>query len=145
MENSRFSLTALTPEKQFFSAEVTEVVFSTPEGRLGIMAGHSPMVVSVSECIMEILADGEWKIAAIGQGFAEIEYDKAEFYVDTAEWADEIDAVRAKDALERADRRIRSHLSLKEYLRTQAAMNRALARLKAVESFTALGSRHDMK
>jgi len=134
MDSPTLSLTILTPEKNFFSGEAAEIVFSTPEGRLGIMSGHAPMIASVAEGIIEILADGQWQTAATGQGFGEITYDKAEFFVDTAEWADEIDAIRAKEALERAEHRIRSNLSRMEFLRTQAAMSRAMARLKTVET-----------
>jgi len=133
MSSALFSLTILTPEKKLFAGEANEIIFSTPEGRLGIMSGHVPVIASVSEGIMEILIGNEWKTAATGQGFGKITYDRAEFYVDTAEWADEIDTVRAKEALERAEHRIRSNLSRLEYLRTQAAISRALARLKAVE------------
>ena len=128
------SLTVLSPEKDFFEGKVREVIFSTPEGRIGVMAGHAPIVAAVAEGVMEIFDGNEWRIAAVGQGFSEIAYDKAEFFVDTVEWADEIDAVRAKQALDRAEHRIHSNISRVEYLRTQAAMSRALARLKAVDS-----------
>ena len=136
MEHTSFNLTILTPEKVFFNGDAAEVVFSTDEGRVGIMAGHAPLIASVAEGIMEILIGEEWKIAAVGQGFGEIAYEKAEFFIDTAEWADDIDAIRAQEALERAGQRITSHLSHKEFLRTQAAMNRAMARLKAAKSYT---------
>ena len=138
MADNLLSLTVLSPEKNFFEGEVREVIFSTPEGRIGVMAGHAPVVAAVAEGILEILDGDEWKIAAVGQGFSEIAYEKAEFFVDSVEWADEIDAIRAKEALARAEQRIRSNISRIEYMRTQAAMSRALARLKAVDS----GSHH---
>ena len=127
-------MTILSPEKDFFEGEVREVIFSTPEGRIGVMAGHSPVVAAVAEGVLEILDGDEWKVAAVGQGFSEIAYDKAEFFVDSVEWAGEIDAVRAREALTRAEQRIRSNISRIEYMRTQAAMSRALARLKAVDA-----------
>jgi F-type H+-transporting ATPase subunit epsilon len=130
----KFSLSVLTPEKELFQGDAAEIVFSTTLGRVGVMAGHSPIFAEVAEGIMEILVGDEWKVAAVGQGFGEIAYTKAEFFVDTAEWADEIDAARAKEALDRASNRIRGEISRVEYLRTQAAMSRALARLKAVNS-----------
>jgi F-type H+-transporting ATPase subunit epsilon len=129
-----FSLTVLCPEKDFFEGEAREVVFSTPMGRLGVMAGHAPMVAAVAEGLLEIISADGLRIAAVGQGFAEIAYDKAEFFLDTAEWAEEIDAVRAKDALARAQQKLHSSMTRIEHLRTQAAMSRALARLKAAES-----------
>ena len=137
MDYKLFSLSILTPEKEFMIGEAAEVIFSTPEGRVGVMSGHAPMIASVSAGVMEVHMDGVWKIAAVGQGFAEIAYGNAEFYLDTAEWAGDIDSVRAKDALDRAERRIRSNLTKQEYLRTQAAISRALARLKAAASYSA--------
>ena len=137
MDSTLFSLAIVTPEKDFFESEVNEVVFSTSEGSVGIMAGHEPLFAAVSEGVVEIFVDGEWKIAAVGQGFCEVSYHKTKFYLDTAEWADEIDIVRAKEALERAAQRIQSSLSQLEYIRTQAALSRALARLKATESSAA--------
>jgi len=136
VEAPSFELKILTPEKDFYEGEASEVVFSTPEGSIGIMYGHAPMIASVAEGIIDILVGDEWRTAATGQGFAEIAYDKAEFFVDTAEWADEIDAVRAKEALERAEHRMRSNINRMEFLRTQAAMSRAMARLKTVETST---------
>jgi F-type H+-transporting ATPase subunit epsilon len=126
-----FHLRLLSPDRSFFDGEATEVVFSTPEGRLGVMAGHAPLVAAVAEGVVEINSGGERKIAAVGQGFAEISGDLAEFFLDTAEWADEIDVLRAQDALHRAEMRKRGRLVRIEQIRTQAAMSRALARLKA--------------
>jgi len=136
MDATPFILKILSPEKSFFEGDVSEVIFSTPEGSIGIMSGHSPMFAAVSEGVVEILAGGVWKIAAVGQGFCEINYHNAEFYLDTAEWADEIDVARARDALERANHRINNIKSKQEYMRTQASISRALARIKAVESIT---------
>jgi len=135
MEATAFTLKIMSPEKKFFDGEAVEVVFSTPEGSIGIMGGHSPMIAAVSEGVVRILTEDDWKIAAVGQGFCEITSTVAEFYLDTAEWADEIDVVRAREALERANHRINNIKSKQEYLRTQASISRALARLKAAESY----------
>ena len=140
MDNAVFPVKILCPEKDFFIGEVREIIFSTPEGSIGIMAGHAPLFAAVSEGIMEVLISDEWKTAAVGQGFCELSYHRAEFYLDTAEWAEDIDVARAQEALDRAEHRIHSTLSRQEYLRTQASVSRALARLKAVK----FGSGHNM-
>jgi F-type H+-transporting ATPase subunit epsilon len=127
-------LKILSPEKCFFDGEVEEIIFSTPEGSIGIMNGHSPMIAAVSEGVVEVIEGGERKVAAVGQGFCEIDSRGAVFYLDTAEWADDIDVARAKEALDRANHRIHNIQSRQEYLRTQASISRALARLKAAES-----------
>jgi F-type H+-transporting ATPase subunit epsilon len=121
----------LTPEKNFFDADVDEVIFSTAEGSLGIMAGHSPAFASVIEGVIQIMVDGAWRIAASSQGFARINYDIAEFYLDSVEWGADIDVFRAEQALKRAEERAHADLSYLQQIRAQAAMSRALARLKA--------------
>ncbi|MDR0818281.1 MAG: ATP synthase F1 subunit epsilon [Oscillospiraceae bacterium] len=128
-----FLLRIMTPEKSFFDGAANEIVFSTPEGRIGVMAGHMPMVTAVAENTIEI-RDGESteaKIAAIGQGVCEIFDNTIEFYVDSVEWAADIDLARAREALERAELRMRSSADRMEYVRNQAAISRALARMKA--------------
>ena len=128
--SNTFMLTILTPDKCFFSQQVREVVFDTPEGELGVMAGHMPMIAAVAEGMIDIyLEDGE-KTAAVSQGFVEVDGSSAEFFVDTAEWEENIDAARAAEALERAEMRLKADLSRKEYIRTKAAMARATARLR---------------
>jgi len=126
-----FQLNILAPDKAFFSGEAEQIVFDTPKGRIGLMADHMAMLASVAEGLLEICVDGKWQTAAVGQGFAEVGSGVADLFVDTVEWAEDIDIVRARQALERASERMGSDISHTEFLRSQAAMSRALARLRA--------------
>ena len=126
-----FTINILAPDKEFLSCPVEHVIFDTPAGRMGMMAGHQPTVAAVAEGTIDIYMDGEWKTAAVGQGFVEIGANMAEFFVDTVEWAEDIDTARAIEALRRAELRMHSELSYVEFLRSQAAMARAMARIKA--------------
>ena len=56
--------------------------------------------------------------------------NRATVLVDTCETEEELDARRAEEALERAKERLRQQQSQREYHMTQAAMARALSRLK---------------
>ena len=129
-----FNLIIMTPEKDFFSGEVTEVVVNTPEGEIGIMAGHMPIIAVVTESILKVEKDGAWHNAAVGQGFLDMSSDTVELFVDSAEWAEDIDVLRSETALHRAEERLRGKLSHTEYLRTHAAVARATARIKATQS-----------
>lgn len=130
---STFQLEIVTPERNFFSGQVEMVVLKTPEGEIGILHGHIPIVAAVAEGPVRILQDGEWLEAALTQGFMEVKQDHTILLTDTAEWPDEIDANRAKAAKERAEERLHQKLSQMEYLRSQAALARALARLKVTK------------
>ena len=88
------------------------------------------MVVAVSIGPIRIKQNGEWLDAVLTEGFMEIKQDKTVILTDTAEWPNEIDVNRAKAAKERAEERLQRELSRAEYIRSQAALARALARLK---------------
>jgi F-type H+-transporting ATPase subunit epsilon len=127
---SVFTLEIVTPERSFFSGEVEMVVLRAPDGELGILKGHIPMVSAVAAGPVRILQDGKWQEAAITTGFMEIRQERTIILVDTAEWPHEIDTARAEAAKERALHRLRSEISHIEYLRSEAALARALTRLK---------------
>lgn len=130
---STFYLEVVTPERKFFEGEVETVIVRTPEGEMGILKDHEPAVVAVDTGIIRILADGKWQEAVVSQGFMEVTHQKTIAFVDTAEWPHEVDVNRAKAAKQRAEERLQQQLSLIEHLRSQAALARALARLKVTK------------
>lgn len=125
-----FFLEVLTPERKFYSAEAEEVIFRTVDGEMGVLAKHAPTVVAVDVGTLRIKAEGKWIEALITEGFAEIMPDKVVLLTDTAEYPEEIDANRAKAAKERAEERLQKQLSQLEYVRSKAALARAMARIK---------------
>ena len=129
-----FKLLVMTPEKDFFNDEVTEIILSTSDGEMGVMSGHMPVIGVITESILRVEKDGVWRRAAIGQGFLDMSSDTVELFVDSAEWAEDIDVLRSETALRRAEERLRGKLSHAEYLRTHAAVARATARLKATKN-----------
>lgn len=129
-----FRLQVLTPSRKFFDEDVEMVVVKTTDGEIGVMKGHAPLVVAIATGPMRIQVGGEWKEAALTEGFMEITQEKAVMLVDTAEWPDEIDVERAKAAKERAQERLTRQISRQEHARSQAAMARALARLKVTKN-----------
>jgi F-type H+-transporting ATPase subunit epsilon len=129
-----FKLEIVTPERKFFSDNAEELIVKTPDGEIGILSGHIPMVVAVAIGPIRIKKNGEWLEAFLSEGFMEILQDKTIVLADTAEWPNEIDVNRAKAAEERARERLQSQLSRVEYIRSQAALQRALSRLKVTRN-----------
>ena len=76
------------------------------------------------------MVDGEWRYAAISEGFIQIMPDKAVILADSCELPEEIDIKRAEEARLRAEEQLRQKQSIQEYYETQAALNRAMNRLK---------------
>jgi F-type H+-transporting ATPase subunit epsilon len=125
-----FNLDIVTPERKFFSGDIEEIVLKTPEGEIGILAGHTSMVIAVAVGPIRIKKDGDWIEAVLTDGFMEIRQGKTVILTDTALWPNEVDLDRAESAKRRAEERLERQLSRIESMRSQAALARALARLK---------------
>jgi F-type H+-transporting ATPase subunit epsilon len=125
-----FHLEIIATDRIFFSGEVEHLVITAIDGLLGIMAGHEPLVTSLPTGELKYLVDGEWKYAAISEGFIQVMPDSSIILADTCELPEEIDIKRAEEAKERAEERLRQKQSIKEYYETQASLNRAMNRLK---------------
>ncbi|MBU3806161.1 MAG: ATP synthase F1 subunit epsilon [Candidatus Fournierella pullistercoris] len=123
-------LEIITPERQFYIGPAEELVLPAIDGLYGVQPGHEPAVTAMEPGELRFKVDGEWQVAAIGQGFVEIMPDRAIVLVSSAEHPDEIDQRRAQEALERAEERMRQKKSVEEYYYSKAAMARAMARLK---------------
>jgi F-type H+-transporting ATPase subunit epsilon len=93
---STFLLEVVTPDRKFFTDNVQMVIIKTPDGEMGILKDHTPMVVAVAIGPIRIQKDGEWLEAVVSEGFMEIKQDKTVILVDTAERPNEIDINRAK-------------------------------------------------
>lgn len=127
---STFSLEILTPDRKFFSGEVEFLVLPIIDGEYGVAAGHEPVVTIVEPGTLRYQIDGEWELAAVTSGIAEIMPEYTVLLLSAAEHPEEIDRRRAEAAKLRAEERLREKISKQEELSAKAALSRALARLK---------------
>ena len=101
------------------------------DGGKAIQAHHENMVFAVEIGEIRIQKeDGEWISGVVGKGFAQMMNNRAKILVDTAEYPEEIDMRRAKEAEERAKEQLRQKQSIREYYRSQASLARAMSRLR---------------
>ncbi len=129
-----YQLEIFTPERQFFKGEVEAVVIDTPDGKRGVLAKHTPMVIAVDVGEIDIKVDGQWKQCFSSEGFMEILPDKVLIMAQVVEWPEEIDTRRAQEAKDRAEERLRQKQSLHEYHATMSSLARAMARLRIKRS-----------
>ncbi len=125
-----FHLDIIASDKYFFSGECEELVFPATDGSCGILPNHEPMLSCLDAGELRFKVDGEWKKAVVSDGFLEIMPTFVKLLADTVEKPEDIDFKRAQAAKERAEERLRQKLSIQQYYHTQAALNRAMARLK---------------
>ena len=125
-----FYLEIIASDRIFFKGDCEHLVITAIDGLLGILAGHEPLVTSLPTGELKYMVDGIWKYAAISEGFIEVMPDRAVILADSCELPEEIDIKRAEEARERAEEMLRQKQSIREYYETQAALNRAINRLK---------------
>lgn len=125
-----FNLKITTCDRSFYSGSCESIVLPAIDGEHGVLADHEPMVTAIVSGECRFTANGKQNIIAVGQGFAEIKPELVEVIVDTAEYPEEIDARRAEEAKMRAEEAMRQKQSLLEYNHSQAALSRAMTRLK---------------
>lgn len=129
----KIELEVITPERVVFNDKVRMVVARAIDGDIGIMAGHTPLVTSLENSVMSIDTGEEEIPVPISDGFMEVKPEKVNIIVRTAELPDEIDVERARQARDRAQRRLREERARIDEARAEAALERAKARLRAAE------------
>ena len=134
---SKFYLKVISSNRIFYEGFCTCLIIPSVDGKKAIMAHHEEVIVAVDngEMRMQKEEGGEWSYAVLGKGFCMVANNRVTVLADTVERPEEVDANRAKEALERAQERLRQKQSIQEYHMTQAAMARALTRLKETEKF----------
>ncbi len=125
-----FHLQIISCDRQFYDGPCEMLVFQGLDGEYGVLRGHEPMVTCLTAGELRYKIDDEWHYAAISNGFISVNPDRATVMADTAESPEEIDIRRANEAKLRAEELLRQKQSIKEYYHTQAALNRAMNRLK---------------
>ncbi|MBS4025937.1 MAG: F0F1 ATP synthase subunit epsilon [Clostridia bacterium] len=124
-------LEVVTPERKVFSEEVSGIVVPATEGSLGVLSNHAPLITGLQIGVIKFTQEGKIRKMAISGGFMEVKENKVIVLADTAELGSEIDVLRAKEAKERAEKRLTDREASIDYGRVHLALHRALARLKA--------------
>ncbi len=130
MADKSIKLDIVTPERIVYSQDVDFIVAPGSEGQLGVLPGHAALITSLDIGILKVKANEKEEQLAISGGFFEVKDNKAVVLADTAERAEDIDVTRAVKAKERAEQRLAAKACEIDYLRAEAALKRAMTRLK---------------
>jgi len=117
-------------ERALWSGEATMVVARTTDGEVGVLAGHTPLLAALEPgWVVRIVREGEDDLTvAVHGGFLSVREDGVSILAEMAEPANEIDAARAREALEKAQRALDAGEDAEECI---ASRDRALGRLRA--------------
>lgn len=132
-----FYLKIITSNRVFHEGSCYCLIIPALDGEQAIMPHHEAMIIAIQagEMRMQTEKGGEWQYAAIGQGFCQVAHNRVTLLADGIERPEEVDANRAREAMERAQELLRQKHSIQEYHMAKAALARALVRLKETERF----------
>ena len=129
-----YNLKILTPEREFFDGDVEAVTVETTDGKITILADHTPFIVPVLVGDIRIKRDGVWDESVNSEGFMEVNHHGVMIFVQTCEHPEEIDTRRAEEARRRAEEQLRQKQSMNEYTASKLALARAMARLRVTKA-----------
>ena len=120
-----FWLKVIASDHVFYNGNCESLVVPAHDGEVGILPHREAMILAIQEGELRFRVPGE------GIGIVQVANNRVTVVVDTAERPEDIDEVRARQALERAQEQLRQKQSIREYYMSKASMARALSRLKA--------------
>lgn len=128
-----FWLKVIASDHVFYNGNCEALVVPAHDGEVGILPHREAMILAIQEGELKFRIPGEQEYhhAVVGLGIVQVANNRVTVVVDTAERPEDIDEVRAKQALERAKEQLRQKQSIREYYMSKASMARALSRLKA--------------
>jgi F-type H+-transporting ATPase subunit epsilon len=126
-----YHLKIVTPERTVYDAPVTFIIVRSTEGEIGILAHHMQMITPLVPHIITVYPEtGKAEQFTIGGGFFEVGDETTVVLADSAERASEIDVARAQLARQRAVETIGQAKPDVDLVRAKRALERAENRLK---------------
>ena len=94
------TVAVVSAERSLWQGTARSVVAKTPEGEIGILAGHEPVLALLVEGPLRVeTTDGTKVVVAVHGGFFSVAKDEVKVIAEVAELAEDIDVERAKAAL----------------------------------------------
>lgn len=133
---AQIHLEVVTPAGPVVSDDVDIVTAPGVGGEFGVLANHAPFLSTIKTGTLSYTKDKQTRYLMVSGGFSEVSNNKITFLVESAEYGNDIDVDRAMQAKERAEKRLAQARAQDETfnrVRAEAALQRALARVRAAE------------
>ena len=103
MSDKVLNVAVVSAERALWTGQAKSLVAKTPEGDIGILPSHEPVLALLVESPLRIEEpDGTKVLVAVHGGFFSVAGDNGNVICEVAELAEDIDIERAKAALARA-------------------------------------------
>jgi F-type H+-transporting ATPase subunit epsilon len=132
----KINLELVTPDRLMIRDAVSAVSVPGREGYLGILPGHAPLLSELKPGQVSYTQGKVNHYLFVNWGFVEVLPERVIVLVEGSERPEEIDVERAKRARQRAEERLRRAGAGEaeiDALRARAALERAMARIEVAE------------
>lgn len=124
-----FIVKIVTPEAPVRTFESSQINIVTPNGEMGILSNHMPIVTMLSISVMTSIHNGNREKYSVAGGVLLFKDNEATILSDAVEQEGQIDLARAENAKRRAEDRLRSKDPQIDIKRAQIALLKALNRI----------------
>lgn len=136
-----FHMNILAADDPFYTGACESLIVPSLQGKYGIMANHSNIIITVVPGALFFRPPGEeTRVVAVSNGLVKVENNEVLVLVDSVEKPEDIDANRAKRAADAAREAILQNKSMQEYHAAQARLARAVSRLRVKGNYSAAKS-----
>jgi F-type H+-transporting ATPase subunit epsilon len=126
-------LEIVTPERTIMSEMVDVAVAPGELGEFGVLVHHTPFLAKLRVGELRFRVGNTTRFVTTMGGYAEVLPDRVTVLTSAAEEAADVDVIRARAARERAEQRMRDARDRIAFVRAEAALQRAITRLKVAE------------
>lgn len=125
------SLKVVTPVRLVLEEQVDELTAPGPLGQLGILPDHAALMTTLETGQLSYRKSGATAVVTVAGGYAEVLDNVVTVLANAAEFPQEIDTARAKEARARAERTLEASdgVDENELAAARAALQRAVVRL----------------
>ena len=124
-------LDVITPERRLLSEQADSVNVPGLGGELGILPGHTPLISALQTGVLSYAQGATVRRLLVSGGFVEVNNDRVSVLADFAEFPEEVDAARARQERDEAERRLGAFTGSPEELAdVRAQLDRAATRLQ---------------
>lgn len=138
---STMQVAVVTGESEIYRGEAEMVVAPGVDGEMGILPHHAALLTALKAGEMRIKLGGAEDDLFISGGFMEVYNNTVTVLADAAEHAENIDQSRAEEARHRAQARLAEAGDARERAMISGELERAVARLRIVETTRRRSSR----
>lgn len=128
-------LRILTPEKEIYNEDVTEVVIPTIDGVIGVLPHHAPIVSQIAPGAVLIKKSGNTTPLAVYGGFVTVQNNVVSLLADYAAHVEDIELAKAEEAKERAEKVMQEKLTDEDYTIASAELQKAIMQIRLVRKY----------